>query len=287
MGFKDLIQLLKAKEYYKNLLVYLPLLFVEEFFNLSAFLNVTKGFIALCLISSSYYIINDVLDKNKDSHHPEKKTRPIASGKISVFSALIISLLLLITSLLMAYSLDIIFTIILVSLHIFTLLYSSIFKKIFLLDIFFISFNFLLRPLSGVFIIFKNEYVRISPWLILVSFFLAFYLSSSKKRANKLFLKDTKYNPSLKNYTKKSTFIISQISTTLIILTYSLFTFFSDHPNLFVTIPLVMYTIIYYNSKVESGSKIGRDLTQAFKDKVLITSSILWVFLTFTVIYFF
>ncbi|MBW2997976.1 UbiA family prenyltransferase [Candidatus Woesearchaeota archaeon] len=287
MGFKELFQLLKTKEYYKNLLVFLPLLFVEEFFNLTSFLNVTKGFIALCLISSSYYIINDILDKNKDKHHPEKSKRPIASGKINILSGILISLLLLIISVLVAYSLDIIFTIILVSLHISTLLYSSIFKKIFLLDILFISFNFLLRPLSGVFIIFKHEYVRISPWLILVSFFLAFYLSSSKKRANRIFLKDIKYNPSLKNYTKKSTFIISQISTSLIILTYSIFTFFSDHPNLFVTIPLVMYTIFYYNIKVESKHKMGRDLTHAFRNKVLLSSSALWIMLTFAIIYFF
>lgn len=287
MGFKELFQLLKVKEYYKNLLIYLPLLFVKEFFNLNSFINVTFGFIALCLVSSSYYIINDILDVKKDRYHPEKRLRPLASGKVSTSLAFLISVILLLTSLLIAIQLDIFFTIMVLSLFTLTLTYSSFFKKIFLLDIILISINFILRPLSGVFLIYENSYVRISPWLILVSFFLAFYLSSAKKRANFLYLGKTKYNTNLKHYKKEIIAKLFLVSTSLLILVYSIFTFYSDFPNLFVTIPIVMYAVLYHHEKVEERNKIGREMIYAFKDKQLVFASILWVIVTFGVIYFF
>ena len=90
-------------------MIYLALLFSIEFFNIKLLLLTTIGLISLCLMSSTNYIINDIIDRKKDTQHPEKKYRPIASGKISIELAFLIALLLFIISSYIAYKLSILF----------------------------------------------------------------------------------------------------------------------------------------------------------------------------------
>jgi len=286
MNIKEWLQFLKVKEYYKNLLIYLPIFFVGNLFNISSFLRVSCGFIALCIISSSYYIFNDINDLKGDRYHVEKRLRPLASGKISVGKSIIISVFLALLSLIISYNLNIYFFMCVSLLFILSMSYSFLFKKIFILDILFISLNFVIRPLSGVFLIYKDVIVKISPWLIFVSFYLAFYLITSKRRSNILFLGNKlEYNSLLKKYNYNVTRNLYLISTILLIIVYSLFTFNSDYPLLFITIPLVVYAIIYHHHLVENGSRIGRDLVFAFKEKVLMSSIILWSIISFVIIY--
>ncbi|HLC22516.1 MAG TPA: UbiA family prenyltransferase, partial [Candidatus Nanoarchaeia archaeon] len=77
----------RMRQWYKNLIIFLPLFFVGLATNGKSFFLVTLGFVALCLMSSANYILNDIADKEKDKVHPEKKYRPLASGKISMWTA--------------------------------------------------------------------------------------------------------------------------------------------------------------------------------------------------------
>ena len=104
-----LLKLLRVHQWYKNLVVYLALIFSNLLFDSRLFLLTTLGLISLCLISSSNYIINDILDKKRDLQHPEKKLRPIASGEVTIYKALLISIILIIISFLLAYKLSLIF----------------------------------------------------------------------------------------------------------------------------------------------------------------------------------
>ncbi len=287
MTFVTLFRLLRIKQYYKNLLIFLPLIFISQLFNPLAFFRVILGFIVLCLVSSSYYILNDVIDRKKDINHPEKKNRPIASRKVNLFTGILFSLILLAIGLIISLFLDYVFFITVFSLFLLTIMYSFYFKNILFLDIIFISINFVLRPLSGVFIIFPNQVIRISPWLILVPFFLALFLATAKRRSNLIFLgTEQKYNLVLNQYDQKTTSFLFSTSTTLLIFNYSLFTFFSDFPLLLITIPVVLYAIFYFYKQVEEGSIIGRDLFFAIKNKNLLLSLLVWLILTFLIIYF-
>src|SRR3989338_2392345 len=102
MKLTTFLQLLRISQWYKNLVIYLALIFSNLLFDKRLFLLTTLGLVSLCLISSTNYIINDILDIKKDKQHPEKKLRPIASGKISTSKASIIALITAVISLVIA-----------------------------------------------------------------------------------------------------------------------------------------------------------------------------------------
>ena len=85
----NLIKLARPKQWLKNFFVFAPLLFSKHIFDPSYVINSLEAFFTFCLISSSVYIINDILDVESDRAHPKKKFRPIASGEISINQALI------------------------------------------------------------------------------------------------------------------------------------------------------------------------------------------------------
>ena len=96
---RSYIKLLRPQQYYKNLLVFLGLIFSQKLFNYSLYFPLILGFITLCLISSTNYIINDLKDLEKDKTHPEKKTRPLAAGKIKPIEAKILAIITFVMSL--------------------------------------------------------------------------------------------------------------------------------------------------------------------------------------------
>ena len=287
MSFTDLFKLLRINNYYKNLLIFLPLLFVSQLFSPDPFLRVFLGFIALCAVSSANYIFNDIIDKNKDIHHPEKRFRPIASGKVWTELALFVGITLLIISFLLSYMLSFYFFLFVLALFILTNLYSLFLKQILFLDIIFISINFVLRAIAGAFIIFPNKIIRISPWLILVPFFLALFLATAKRRSNLIYLGEhaSKYNKLLEHYDFHTSSFLFTTSTTLLIFTYALFTFFSDFPLLIITIPIVLYAIFRFYKLTEEGHIVSRNLFYGLKDKNLSISFILWCLITIAIIY--
>ena len=103
-----ILELLRIKQWYKNLVVFLALFFSANIFNVSMLKLSGLTFIAFCFVSSSGYIINDVMDRKKDREHLEKKRRLIASGRIGVGLALLVSLGLFIGGLIISFNVDII-----------------------------------------------------------------------------------------------------------------------------------------------------------------------------------
>src|SRR3989344_909737 len=97
-----ILKLLRPRQWIKNFALFAAIVFGGHLFNPLIFNQVILGFIAFCLLSSSTYIINDILDVKKDKLHPFKKTRPIASGKISIKEAIIIFVITISTALFLA-----------------------------------------------------------------------------------------------------------------------------------------------------------------------------------------
>ena len=93
------IALLRPHQWYKNLLVFLPLMFSGNLINLAELSNSLLAFASFCALSSSTYVINDMADRHKDKLHPEKKNRPIASGAIGINTAITIATIALLTGL--------------------------------------------------------------------------------------------------------------------------------------------------------------------------------------------
>ena len=277
------IKLIRVHQWYKNLVIFLPIFFAGKLFNLSSLEKILIGFVALCLISSANYILNDIVDIKKDKLHPEKKYRPLAFGKITILEASIIGLLFLFASLLISYQLGIIFLVMILFLFVSTTLYSLWLKNEPILDVVIIATNFVVRAISGAFII----SLFVSPWLILCPFFLALYLAVSKRHSDLKMLKKNaiKHKEVLKYYTPDTTNALMIIATTCFIMSYALYAF-SRTELLLVTLPFAVYTMCRYYLLVNTGSEIARNPEKIYKDKKLIITAILWSILIFIIFYY-
>ncbi|MEM4711042.1 MAG: UbiA prenyltransferase family protein [Candidatus Woesearchaeota archaeon] len=281
----EYIKLIRPWQWYKNLVIFLAIFFVGEFFHLLLLEKVLLGFIALSLISSANYVMNDIIDKKKDKMHPEKKNRPLVSGKITLIEAWIIFIIIILSGLVLAYKLGTPFFISSLGLFIVTLLYSLFLKNEPIVDILLISINFVIRAISGTFII----KVFISPWLILCPFFLALFLAAGKRDSDIRFLKnkDTmeKYKKVLKYYNKEIIDGILIISATSIITAYSLYAL-SKNTLLLITVPVIIYLILRYYFLINSGSEIARHPERVITDWRMVIAFLIYIILIFIIFYF-
>jgi 4-hydroxybenzoate polyprenyltransferase len=280
----DLIKLMRYKQWYKNLVIFLPIIFVGDLFNTSFLAKIIIGLVALCLVSSSNYILNDIFDKKKDRLHPEKKLRPIAAGRVKVWEGIILAAILFVVSLLIAFKLDLMFFVIVLILFALTFFYSIWLKKEPFVDILVIAINFVLRAVAGSYIL----SLEVSPWLILCPFFLSLFLSTGKREADIILLKENAVNHKVtaKYYTRQLVNTLVAISTSSLVISYGLYSFLSDHKALLLTLPFALYTIFRYLYLIYSGSRIARHPELVYKDKQLLIGIVLWLIAVGLVIYF-
>lgn len=177
-------------------LIFSGTLFVPFYLKESAF-----AFVAFCLASSSAYIFNDIIDRNKDKLHPFKKNRPIASGRLPIDIALSESLALASLAVVFSFRLDDIFTLIIVFYLVLQVLYSLWLKNLAVIDILVIATGFILRVYGGAFAI----NAHLSVWFLLCVISVSLFLASGKRKAelNITEGKEAKTRSSLSNYQRE------------------------------------------------------------------------------------
>src|SRR2546425_8091582 len=92
MTLPPLIAAMRPRQWSKNVFVLAGIVFAGQLFDRSAQLRVLSCFALFCAASSAVYLVNDVVDRVTDTHHPLKRLRPVASGRLSPASALAASL---------------------------------------------------------------------------------------------------------------------------------------------------------------------------------------------------
>ncbi|MBT4651131.1 decaprenyl-phosphate phosphoribosyltransferase [Candidatus Woesearchaeota archaeon] len=283
MELKHFLNLIRVRQWYKNLVIFLALFFSGNLFHLKPLTFSILGFISLCLISSTNYIINDLVDLKKDQLHPEKKLRPLANNTISKETAIISAIIFFLISVTLAAALNINFLYLVLAILILSQIYTFYLKHILFGDILAIASLFVLRAISGAYLI----EVKISPWLILCPFFLSIFLTIGKRHADLLFLKEKAHSTRkvLKEYTLTTTNSLMVISTTLLIISYALYSFLSQHQKLLYTLPFALYVIFRYFNLINEGSEITRHPEKSFRDKPLMIGTLLWVITTLIIIY--
>lgn len=279
----DYVNLIRARQWYKNLVIFLALFFVAQLFNGELVLLTLLGFVALCLASSFNYIINDLIDLPQDKLNPEKKHRPLASGVISKPAAITLAIILLALSLTLSYSLEKWFFYSVVGLVVLTQIYSLWLKEVIFADILSIATLFVIRAISGALLI----DVKISPWLVLCPFFLSLFLSIGKRHAELSLLKEKsgETRKVLKEYNHGLTNSLMLISTTLIIISYALYSFLSEHNNLLFTLPFALFVIFRFYYLINIGSEIARHPEKVITDQAMMVGMALWVLVTLAIIY--
>lgn len=249
-GIKDYIKLIRPKHYLKNILIFLPLIFSGHFFNIELLKISLFGFFSFCMAASTIYIVNDIKDREKDKMHDIKKNRPIASGKISVKKAVVLSIITFIIAMFFQFLTQKIFGFIFVVLYvIMNIAYSFKLKDIPLIDISIIVIGFLIRVLYGAYLI----NVEVSNWLLLTVISISFYLALGKRR-NEIKKNGCNSRKVLKYYTVDFLDKNMYLSLTLALTFYSLWCNDNVNEKLIWTVPLAIMTCMKYSMIVEDDS---------------------------------
>ncbi len=173
---KAILKAIRPHQWLKNLLVFVPVFAAHHITNASTLISAIYAFIALSLIASAVYLLNDLCDLDADRIHPEKKQRPLASGDLSIWVALILIPLMLFAgfgvSFLAPTMLPIVSTY-----FILTTFYSLYLKHIMAIDISTLAILYTLRVLAGAFAC----QIEPSIWLLAFSFFTFFALATGKR----------------------------------------------------------------------------------------------------------
>ena len=277
----DVIQELRPKQWYKNILLFIGLIFSFQIGYLELWIDAILGFVIFCILSGSMYLINDIVDCKEDRLHPTKKNRPIASGRLDHRHAFAIALTLIFIAVFGSMHLGLRFAIV-AAIYVFvTLSYNFLLKKIYLVDVFTISFGFVLRAVAGCVAI----GVMISPWLILCAFLMALFLAFAKRRHELIVMGNdaSKHRHILEFYSVSVLDSLLTISMASLIVSYSIYTFLSEHPYMMLTIPFVLYGLFRYLDKVYN-SKLGGEPEMIFKDPAMIADMSLWLVVVLTVL---
>ncbi len=285
---KNYIKLMRPQHYIKNFLIFFPLIFSGQFFDLKKLVPTLFAFLAFSFCSSVVYIINDIKDKEKDKIHEKKKNRPIASEIISVKSASILAILLFILSIFFQYLavykiIHISFIYLLIYLII-NILYSFGLKDIPLVDIFILSMGFLIRVIFGASIL----KIEVSNWLYLTIMSAAFYLGLGKRR-NEIKKSGNKSREVLKYYNEAFLDKNMYMCLSLSIMFYSLWTVDSNNivkfgNKLVLTVPFVILILMKYSLNIE-GDCLGDPVDLVLNDKVLAILILLYGIIVMTIVY--
>jgi 4-hydroxybenzoate polyprenyltransferase len=237
---KQLIKLIRPKQWVKNVFVLAPLVFSRKFTNPEAVIRAFFAMLCFIAASSAVYILNDILDLEKDRLHETKRLRPLASGKLSRTNAVIFMLILLSLSLIPAFfiSRGVLFCI--VAYVLMNILYSTILKNFVIVDIMAIALGFVIRVICGAVAI----PVYISSWVLLCTFFIALCIGAGKRKAEKAVLNDDSamHRRVLSSYTDSFLKSLIQISITGSAITYSLYTVLEYD----IQIPMITILFVFY-----------------------------------------
>ncbi|MDE3076102.1 MAG: decaprenyl-phosphate phosphoribosyltransferase [Chloroflexota bacterium] len=278
----------RPKQWTKNLIVFGPLVFARDLLSTGLLLRALLTFVAFCLVSGSVYVVNDLLDVEKDRQHPDKRLRPIASGQVSAGQAKALALLLGLAGL--ACSLPAGPFVLAAAAGYLALMfaYSTLLKHLVIIDVFCLAAGFILRAVAGALAI----HVVISPWLYLCTLLLALFLGLSKRQNELLVLQESASNHrrSLDEYSPEMLEQMTSIVTASTIMAYALYTFSAEslpeNHAMMLTIPFVLYGIFRYQYLVHRRNLGGAPELVLLGDLPLMLDIVLWAATAIGVLYF-
>ncbi len=280
---KDFLTEARILDWYKNLLILLAPFFGGKLLFPVYYPNLLLGFLALSATSSACYVINDIKDAVQDAHHPRKKYRPVASGKMSKVSAIIFSIILLVFSFLISHVISVPFLILCISLFLNSITYTFFLRDVAWLDLLSISLNYIIRSLAGGEIV--NVYI--SPWLLIGVFYISMLFVLSKRREELTTLnKPEHHRKSFKHYDMTLIDQAITVFSTLIIISYSLYTFHSSYADglLPFTIPIITLIVLQFISIFKKSEETGI-IRRLLSSRTIVISLLIWLAIMFYLIY--
>ena len=278
---RSLIECVRPAQWVKNAFVLAPLVFSGKLLDPRSVLQAAGAALAFCFAASAVYSWNDILDRTSDLMHPDKRTRPIPSGRLSVRNARILSVVLLALSLVFGFGVNVPAGMLVSAYLAINFLYGLWLKHVVVVDLMCVALGFVLRVWTGAVAI----HVEASHWLLMCTLLLALTLSIFRRREEAVMLGDhsVKHRNVLSQYSAAWFDQAGMMLSGATIVAYALYTvapetqarFGTDH--LFYTLPFVVFGILRYLHLVHSGGRTGNPSAVLMEDKPLLGCVVAWI----------
>ncbi len=286
---RALLKTMRPRQWTKNGFIFAALVFDKQLVIPNSVLRTLAGFVLFCLISSAVYIFNDLSDIEADRLHPDKRNRPIPSGKLPVGVAWGAGAVLVALSLGLGYLLSPAFAVVVAVYFLMNLAYTKWLKHILILDVIIIAAGFVLRVVAGVALIHVE---RFSPWLYVVMSLMSLFLGFGKRRAELAVLSDddaASHRKVLHGYTIPLLDQYIMIVSATTIVAYSFYTFSAPNVptnhSMMLSIPFVVYAIFRYMYLVEVKHAGGAPEEILLFDRPFQVGMVLWGLVVLIVFY--
>jgi 4-hydroxybenzoate polyprenyltransferase len=286
---RDLVISMRPRQWSKNALVFVGLLFAQDMLLLPKIQQAMTAFLLFCLTSGAVYLLNDVFDRKKDAQHPLKRFRPIAAGRLSSLTAAVVAIVLAAFSLYASFCLDGRFGAVITAYLVLTLAYSAALKNVIIVDVLIIASGFVLRAVGGAWAI----QVEVSSWLIICTIFLSLFMALGKRRAETLTLGDHagEVRKTLLRYDRAFLDQMIIISTAACLMSYALYTLDTETVtkfgtrNLVLTLPLVIYGLFRYLYLIYHENRGESPENAVLGDRAMLACALLYVLAVVVILY--
>jgi 4-hydroxybenzoate polyprenyltransferase len=282
------LESLRPDQWTKNVLVFAALVFGMRLLDPAAVVATAVAFVVFCAAGSAAYLLNDIVDLERDRAHPLKRARPIASGAISVPRAALGSAALALSALTAAAWVSAALAGVVAVYLALNVAYSLALKHVVLVDVMTISLGFVLRAVAGGAAI----GVQISPWLVLCTFMLMLFLALGKRRAELHALDGAEvHRPVMRGYRVE---LLDQLITIVVaatILTYCMYTLSPEVRERFgvehleTTVPFVVYGLFRYLWLVRTSDRPQNPTRAVATDRPILAAGALWGLLVVWLLY--
>lgn len=287
--FGALVASLRPRQWTKNLLVFAGLIFSRGLHEPGLVARSGLAFALFCLLSGGVYLINDVVDAERDRAHPQKRHRPVASGRLPEGIALVAGVGFLIGTAAAGFLLSSPFGMVAAAYAVLLTAYSAGFKHVVIVDTLIIAGGFVLRALAGVIVL----GIEPSYWLLLCTILLALFLTFGKRRHELLALEAgaTDHRPILSEYTPQLLDQMIAVVTASTLMAYALYTMAPEThvrlgtARLPLTIPFVLYGIFRYLYLLYRHDLGGNPSEHFLTDRALLVDVALWGAAVIVVLY--
>ena len=291
--FSSLVQLLRPKQWIKNVFIFLPLFFNGHISDFDKLFPCIIAFFAFSFAASAIYCFNDILDVQADKQHPEKCNRPIASGAISVTAAYIIAVICLFVSflLLLSWGGGAKYSVMgLIGFYcLMNIAYCIQLKHFTLIDVMVISTGFVLRIFTGGF----ASDTHLSEWIVLMTFLLALFLAFAKRRDDVIIYQNSGIMPRKNTYRYNLEFLNQTLTiiSSVMLMAYIMYTVSPEVVErlgsryVYVTTLFVLMGIIRYLQMTLVNLQSGNPTEILYRDRLLQCCIAGWIISYLFIIY--
>lgn len=293
-ALRGFVVTLRPEQWTKNLVLFAGLIFAGGLGEGDLLRLAARGFLVFCALSGATYVLNDLVDIRSDREHPDKRTRPLASGQLPALPAAVVAGAIAALAIVWAYRIYTGFGHAALAYLVLNVLYSSFFRRMVILDVMSIAIGFVLRAVGSVEVLRgAAPSTELSPWLLVCTFFLALFLGFGKRRHEALILGGSAgaHRSTLKHYPSELLDALIGVVTASTVVSYAIYTIWPGtvekvgSARLVYTVPFVVYGVLRYLYLMFARCGGGKPARSLVSDAPLAINIALWVAVVIAIIY--